>query len=481
MNNKHNLSLNEFMLIYFMKIKSIKLGIFAATITLATLIFIQPIFAVEVPLITAEKVALNFITYLGEDNYTISSTEPLEESGEIIGYLVNLTPQGYILIAGDTIRVPIKAYSLTSNFDNLPPSYVKVLLNELKVEESLKKSASGKNSGRNQPEEINSSYWEFLTQTKIVSRKSLRNYTPDTYLLTTKWDQGYPYNKFNPKVGEELTVTGCVQTALAQVMRYHKYPSKGSGVFKHTWGGKILTAVMNRPFNWDSMPDRLDGNTPQYQQDEVAALMRDLGVLNEAAFGTDSVGGTSVSFGDGNTNKFRKAFSYSNILYMDNRDNLFFTTIKNEIDNKRPIILAIPGHMAVADGYASDGSGKKIHVNFGWAGSNDDYYYLDKTINTTQNSFSPQNTIFYNIKPCENYECDPYITTTSGNSPVIGSYQNGSLISAPSDIVINSNNGSAIIRVEAYDPDGDTVTLSALSSCSNLKTNIVDNILTLTP
>ncbi|MBF0242452.1 MAG: C10 family peptidase, partial [Desulfamplus sp.] len=336
----------------------------AGIITGIIVLFTQPVFAVEIPLSTAQEVASNFITYLDEtylgENYTIKDVEPLEEeSGKIVGFFVKLNPQGYILVAGDTIRVPIKAYSLTSNFENLPPAYVQVLLNELKIEASIR-SALLRQSTTAQPEEINQPYWDFLTQTNPVSRKSLRSYTPDTFLLTTKWDQGYPYNKFNPKVGDELTVTGCVQTAIAQVMRYHKHPSSGTGVFTHSWGGKNLIAVMNRPFNWEEMINVVNSNTPEYQQDEVAALMRDLGVLNEADFGISSAGGTGAVF---EYTKFSRAFGYAPISYMNSSNSDFFATIKTEIDNERPILLAMPTHMVVADGYASDSSGKKIHLN----------------------------------------------------------------------------------------------------------------------
>ncbi|MBF0234539.1 MAG: C10 family peptidase [Desulfamplus sp.] len=58
------------------------------------------------------------------------------------------------------------------------------------------------------------------------------------------------------------SVAGYVQTAAAQVMRYHAHPSSGTGVFHHTWNRRNFTAVMNRPFNWDAMPDVVDGSVP---------------------------------------------------------------------------------------------------------------------------------------------------------------------------------------------------------------------------
>ena len=240
------------------------------------------------------------------------------------------------------------------------------------------------------------------------------------------------------------------------------HPEFGSGVFTHIWNQQTLTAVMNRPFNWDMMPDIVNGSVETYQQDEVAALMRDIGILNEADFGVTA---TSASF---NKNDFAGAFGYDSIYQMESDDPEFFTTIANEIDNERPVLLSIPGHMTVADGYASDGTGKKIHVNMGWGGASDDYYYLDQTIVTENYTYSPNHTIYYNITPCEGNECNPYPPEAGVNGPVISS-------DLP-DLIMEDN---ITIRIEAYDPDGDPVSLSASSSCGKITPVLDKNLLTL--
>ncbi|MCP4119561.1 MAG: hypothetical protein GY737_30005, partial [Desulfobacteraceae bacterium] len=142
----------------------------------------------------------------------------------------------------------------------------------------------------------------------------------------------------------------------------------------------------------------------------------------------------------------------------------------NEINHHRPLLLSVPGHMTVADGYASDGSGKRIHVNMGWGGAHDDYYYLDQTIIAGDHSFPSDHTIYYNIRPCQSGTCNPYTPDTAGNLPVIASELN--------EMVIDGNN---TLRIEAYDPDGDTVSLTAASSVSDLQLSLEGNLLTLTP
>jgi hypothetical protein len=221
---------------------------------------------------------------------------------------------------------------------------------------------------------------------------------------------------------------------------------------------------MNRPFNWSAMPDAVNGSVPVYQQEEVAALMRDLGILNRADFGTDATGAAFYYW------DFARAFGYAPISMMYSSDPDFFTTITSEIDELRPVLLAIPGHMTVADGYASDGAGRNVHVNMGWGGAYDDYYYLDQTIVAGGYSFAPDHRIYYNIRPCEGAECNPYSPAGGGQPPVIDT-------DLP-DMILDS---ATTLRIEAFDPDGDTVTLTATTTCSGLNAELNANLLTLTP
>lgn len=424
-------------------------------------VFFRSALCAPVSIELAEQVAKNLLAHTGSAN-TIVSVEARQKNGQNVAYLLTLSPRGYILVAGDDVRVPVKAYSLSSNFSDLPEAYVRTLLRELEVQTPALKRLMSARTGK----DVNAPYWEYLKQTRkrITGGATIQSYTPDTFLLTTQWNQTYPYNSLNPTIDGEHTLTGCTQTAIAQIMRYHSHPTAGSGVFTHNWNSQVLTAVMNRPFNWSCMPDSVNGSIPEYQREEVAALMRDLGILNRAYFG---LGGTSAGFYYWD---FERAFGYAPISSMSSSDPAFFTTITSEIDNMRPVLLNMPGHMTVADGYASDGTGRKIHVNLGWGGAYDDYFYLDQTNGIGPYSFDPDHTIYYNIRPCVGAECDPYSPTGGGQPPVINS-------TLP-DRVIDSG---ATLRLDIYDPDADTVTLSASSSCSGLQTTLDSNLLTLTP
>jgi hypothetical protein len=438
-------------------------GTFFTIALMFLVIFGRTGYCAPVTIDTASKVARNLMGHLNATS-EIASTEPVQYGGQKAGYLVNLSPRGYVLVAADDIRVPVKGYSLNSNFYDLPQIYIEKLLKELVLPDTQTRRALA-----NQTDEINSPYWDFLLTPK--RRLTTQAYTPDTFLLTTRWDQDYPYNKLNPKEGDDLTLAGCVMTAVAQIMRYHSHPETGTGVFSHSWNGQTLKAVMNRPINWDEMPDEVNGSVSEYQWDEVAALIRDLGILNEAIFGSDSTG-ANFHYGVNFDYAFERAFGYAPISKMYVTDEDFFTTLAGEIDAERPVLLRLTGdllHMAVADGYASDGSGRKIHLNLGWEGAWDEFYFIDDTIDLDGGPSLDPDYMYYNIRPCVGGECDPFSPLGYGQLPEIETID---------DMIID---GETTIRLDVFDPDGDAVALSASSSCDNLALSLDNNLLTLTP
>ncbi len=341
-----------------------------------------------------KDIAVNFLNFKHINKKIISEKE-IKYNNKNVASLFNLEDGGYILVSLSKQFSPVKAYSFKDNFENLPKDYKNFILSELSLSVQSR-SVDKKVLNR----------WDFLKNYQ-TSKYSVRSYIPNTNLLTTTWDQGYPYNKFYPKQDGQLTVAGCVQVAEAQIMRYHKYPAFARGSFKNSTGSVFL----NRYYNWDNMPDTLKG-AKEYQIDEVAYLMRDLSVVNEADLG---VSGTSAFF---NKEAFVYNFKYSKDLkYIAISDSIskedFLNTLKSQIDKKLPVLLTLPGHMVVADGYQDDSSGNYIHLNMGWGGSDDSYYNLDETINTSSYTFGTDSlSMYYDIKPCSENDCVENLEST---------------------------------------------------------------------
>ena len=106
-----------------------------------------------------------------------------------------------------------------------------------------------------------------------------RNVEP---MITTKWNQDAPYNNMCPMLYGRRTYTGCVATAMAQVMNYHEWPVQGTGSHTYTdsqgCGQELSANFGETTYRWDLMLDTYDANSSQESQDAVATLMYHCGV-----------------------------------------------------------------------------------------------------------------------------------------------------------------------------------------------------------
>jgi len=415
-------------------------------------------------------IAEKFLSYK-QSSKQITSYKVLQENNISVAYVFNLANDGYIVMPIDRKYSPVKAYSFQNNFDGLPAPYKNYLSKELQpvIQAKSRTQTAQKSDSRI------SQRWTFLENYQVsMMQKSSAPYVPDTHLLTTTWDQTAPYNDKFPVIqdiyGDDMrALTGCVQTAMAQLMRYHQHPARGVGVATHTWNGEEVRAILYKNYNWDDMPSTLKISTPQYMKDEVGYLMRDLGIVNKSYF-VDGETWAPDPFSE-----FFIYFGYStNINWLTrNTSNYsqFIDVIKQEIDALRPILLGFPGHLTVADGYSEDPTGSYVHVNMGWGGHSDDFYNLDEDV-VAFSTFNTDNLdMVYNIKPCSqvNGDCYTYTDVSAPSAPVID-------MEIPDQIIT----GETRILINALDANGDTITLRAFSN-SDLNTSFENNVLVLTP
>lgn len=199
-----------------------------------------------------------------------------------------------------------------------------------------------------------------------------------TALVSTQWGQGDPYNRQCPKSGTDRTLTGCVATAMAQVMNYHKYPDKAVSTSIPAYG-----VVLGDAYDWGNMLDCYTtdpSGTAMFndaQANAVAMLMSHCGATVNMNYGTGASGAYTFNVPAALRTKFRYN---DNVIY---RNRLIHTTsewmgmIYKELSNNRPILYGAVdaynsgGHAFVFDGYNADGL---VHVNWGWEGSADGYY-----------------------------------------------------------------------------------------------------------
>lgn len=214
-------------------------------------------------------------------------------------------------------------------------------------------------------------------------------------LTKSKWGQREPFNELCPEITDgQQAVTGCVATAVAQVMYYHKWPKKGQGSHSYTpkrYGKKLSSDFSQHTYQWNLMKDEYelkwvpDPNRPNWQikkpvysQEEGKAIGRlfyDVGVSVDMDFGIGT-SGTPVELA---LTALKDYFDYTTrfLNQSESQENQFLQTIKQELEAQRPIILSGygsgGGHAWVIDGYDEN---DYLHCNWGWTGSSDGFFSL---------------------------------------------------------------------------------------------------------
>ncbi len=219
-----------------------------------------------------------------------------------------------------------------------------------------------------------------VTNSDKVSEEKKAERAPIAPLLTTKWNQEAPYNMLCPKVDGHETVTGCVATAMAQVMKYHNYPDHGKGTHSYFWrpGEEELTFDYDTtPFQWDLMTDVYDDKSSEESKYAVAVLMYGCGVSVNMHYEPGGSGAATTQMGA----SLIDIFDYSPSLWMPNRAYYGYyeweDMIYADLEQGLPVLYSgagtAGGHQFICDGYSSDGY---FHFNWGWGGISNGYFLL---------------------------------------------------------------------------------------------------------
>lgn len=332
---------------------------------------------------------LQLIDLSPNNNFRLSSLKSalLDEELERDVYLFKQGEKGFILIAGDDLARPVLAYSTEEQIDekNLPVNFLKWVEEYKKQIRFLREQPSYKSS------EI-AADWVKLEQGTQLAQASPNSVSP---LMTTTWNQSPYYNELCPQANwySEKAVTGCVATAMAQIMKYHNHPKQGSGIntYYHSNNtvtyGNITANFGNTTYDWSNMPNALSASSSTAQINAVATLMFHCGVSVNMNYSPNTSGAwvTEAKTQNGASSEmaFKKYFGYDeNTVKGVQREGLstsqWIQLIKNELDAGLPVMFAGVGdgggHAFVADGYDNNNF---FHMNWGWGGLADGYYSTD--------------------------------------------------------------------------------------------------------
>ncbi|MBQ9417050.1 MAG: C10 family peptidase [Bacteroidales bacterium] len=282
---------------------------------------------------------------------------------------------GFVIVSADDCTMPVLAYSLTQSFDTLAmPAHVSTWLGGYRSEVASLREAEAVAS-----KDV-AALW--------MPVKGAAKGTTVGPLLTTQWSQGGHYNSRCPvwPGTSSRVVTGCVATAMAQVMKYWNHPIIGHGNHTYTASGiGTLSVDFDTAYWWEQMPDKLNGSTSATQNASVAQLMYHVGVSVSMNYGVRSSGAQVAMSGPSAATALKAYFRYSpalrGVYRTDYTKESWQALMKSEIDHRRPVLYAgydnSGGHAFVLDGYNQVGDLCYFHINWGWAGAYDGYFALD--------------------------------------------------------------------------------------------------------
>lgn len=306
------------------------------------------------------------LVWTGEESATRSTaTDPAF-------YVFDRAEGGFVVIAGDDIARPVLGYAAEGRFETEHmPANLRSWFAGLRIQ-----IEGGRAAGVAATPAVRAA-WSNISAQAIG--------TPVVELETARWNQYEPYNDLCPMVNGKKTVSGCVPTAMAIVMRYHRWPEKGIGTlpsYQNPATGSIVQGhALGHTYDWDLMPLDYGNWSSDAQNAQVAQLMYDLGVMSQASYNLAERGGTAaythvavigllehMSYDRSATLRYRDWYN----------DTAWDDLIRDEIRLRGPVLYAganrnNEGHQFVIDGYTST---NYFRVNWGWGGYNDGYFLL---------------------------------------------------------------------------------------------------------
>lgn len=300
-------------------------------------------------------------------------------------YMFNYGEKGYVVVAASDAVNPIVAYSTEGRLDadNMPPSFLNWMT--MRADEV---SYAQNNAEEVQADAAVEAEWNRLQDGQLPyfgSNKAVK------ILVTSKWSQENPYNKYCPVVSHNgsnyRAPVGCVALAMAQIMYYWKYPSTGLGSSSYKASKPNQTLTVNYGdsyYDFASMKDSVllsgSGRTSTSSINAIALLCYHAGVSVEMDYDWDGSGvASSITCrytARALKNYFKYAKAYETRRAYFRNDTAWVDTLRGEIKAGRPVFYTgfsttnqagkDAGHAFVCDGYNSING--YFHFNWGWGG-----------------------------------------------------------------------------------------------------------------
>ena len=334
-------------------------------------------------------------------------------------FVFNSTDQGFVLVAADDDAHAILGYSDHGQFDaNDIPDNMRFWL-QMYADE-MRSATEAKGERREAKGKVN----------RREVRGERLEAEEDTYptiapiLGYTVWGQGEPFNMKCPIIRGKTTVTGCVATALGQIMYAHKHPTKGIGSKSYTTETNQINVSADfgaTTYDWANMIPNYNNKYNIIQANAVATLMHHVGVAAEMDYDVEGSGAVSVIA----LTALAEHFDYDKAIQVSPKDFIkeetILQTIAMDLQAGRPVYISgatvnMEGHAFVCDGMQSNGY---LHINWGWNGNGNGYFALSALDPENQGiggsasdlAFTERVDIYTQIQPNQGGNAVPLATT----------------------------------------------------------------------
>ena len=347
----------------------------SACILMASVLFAGPVTKEQ-----AQQIASQFLTGKGVSHRAPSPKQlktevvlnAVDKSGQPYLYAVTQGEEdGFVIVSGSDLTASVIGYSDKGTFDlqDIPVNmrlWLEGYINEIKWMEAhgVKSSA------------------ETFRRTSSVKQ----SVSP---LLSTVWNQDSPYNDQCPFFlnSSERCVTGCVATAMAQIMYFHRYPEKTAKAIdayacSTNWNGyghiNVTGVEANTVLDWANMKPTYNSSSDATAKTAVATLMKACGASVQMNYANAINGGSSASSSDAvqalmdyfGYDAYAKYVKRSDYSYSD-----WIELMYTEVAAGRPILYSGKstkgGHAFVVDGYDDE---DYFSVNWGWGGKSNGFF-----------------------------------------------------------------------------------------------------------
>lgn len=354
-------------------------------------------FADVVPSGTAYSVAQQFMNASSLTEVWDGNEADTKASQDPVFYVYNVDGGGWVIVSGDDCATPIIAYSDTGSFtaDGMPSNisgWLGTIRKEIRLarENGLKANNNVRNQWMN------------------PGRKDTKASSGQKVLETPNWDQGSPFNNYLSQYvksnGKGVTglYTGCVATAMSEVLYYHKWPEKGTGTLaSYSTESKNYTVssidISSHTYDWSNMLESYGSSATTAQKNAVAQLMLDCGVMVQMDYTTSGSGAMSYDIVPALIEHMQYSKAAQLKYRMDYSIEEWMQLIVDDIDNCGPILYSgvdssQGGHEFVCQGYDLDTY--KIYINWGWSGSNNGWFAFDLDISGSYTFSEYQDAVF---------------------------------------------------------------------------------------